>query len=57
MDTINQLSEAARRLSPDELRNRLAVLDREARIIRALLRARLRGELPAQAANAEGQRQ
>ncbi len=44
MDTIKQLSEAARRLTPDELRARLAELDREARIIRSLLRATLRDE-------------
>lgn len=44
MDTINQLSDAARRLTPDELRQRLEDLDREARIIRALLRAALHGE-------------
>jgi hypothetical protein len=46
MDTMQQLSEAARRLTPDELRARLAAMDQEARVIRALLRATLRGDSP-----------
>ncbi len=45
MTTIDQLTDAARRLTPEEIRGRLTDLDREARILRALLRARLRGQL------------
>lgn len=44
MDAIQQLSEAARRLTPDQLRERLAEIDQESRIVRALLRATLRDE-------------
>jgi hypothetical protein len=43
MDNLQQLSKAARRLSPDEIRGRLAEMDKEARILRALLRETLRG--------------
>lgn len=42
MDAIEQLADAARRLTPDELRDRLRAIDQEARIIRSLLRATLR---------------
>jgi len=42
MTTIETISDAARRLTPDEVRDRLAELDREARILRAILRAAIR---------------
>jgi len=45
MSNIELLIDAARKLTPDQLRERLATLDREQRIIRSLLRASLRGEL------------
>lgn len=48
MDTIRQLTEAARELTPDQLRERLAAIDRESRILRALLRATLRDDLTRQ---------
>lgn len=54
VDTITRLSDAARSLTPDELRKRLADLDKEARVLRALLRASLRSEFPAQARNRGG---
>lgn len=44
MDTIQQLTEAARRLTAEELRARLAEIDQEARLIRSLLRAVLYGD-------------
>lgn len=45
MDTLQQLSDAARRLTPADLRKRLDAIDQEARIIRALLRASTRGAI------------
>lgn len=44
MTTIEQLSQAAQQLTPAELRQRLDCLDQEQRILRALLRAALRGK-------------
>lgn len=45
MSTIEQFTDAARKLTADQLRERLAVLDKEERLVRALLRATLRSEL------------
>ena len=55
MDTIAQLSEAARRLTPDQLRDRLVQIDQEARIIRALLRATLQANRPKSSERQGGQ--
>jgi hypothetical protein len=44
MDSIQQLSEAARQLTAAEIRQRLAEMDKESRILRALLRETLRRE-------------
>ena len=46
MTNIEQLSQAAQQLTPDELRARLADLDQEQRILRALLRATLKATKP-----------
>lgn len=43
MSNIDQLSEAAQRLTPDEIRERLERIDQESRVLRALLRATLQG--------------
>ena len=42
-NNLEKLSEAARQLTPDEIRGRLADMDKEARILRALLRETLKG--------------
>lgn len=47
MDTIAQITDAARRLTPEEIRDRLATLDREARLLRAILRQSIRAPRPA----------
>ena len=44
MTTLEQLSQAAQQLTPDELRERLGDLDQEQRVIRALLRATLKAK-------------
>lgn len=50
--TIEQISQAAQKLTPDEIRVRLEDIDREARILRAILRAALRGAPNAKKAGA-----
>lgn len=42
MSTIDQITEAARRLTPAEIRERLAAIERESRLLRALLRESIR---------------
>jgi hypothetical protein len=44
MTSIEQITEAARRLTPDEIRDRLADIGREEQILLAILRATLKDQ-------------